>query len=104
MDDILIFATTLEELQQITKEVLTVLREHDLFLKPEKCKFHMQQVEFLGLIVSLIMNSRASGLGSVVRELLVVCTSFINHSYSARKSIKPCTGGRTICKYAVRKI
>jgi hypothetical protein len=28
------------------------LHEHDLFLKAEKCKFDMKEVEYLGLIIS----------------------------------------------------
>jgi Reverse transcriptase (RNA-dependent DNA polymerase) len=36
MDNILIFADTKEELEQITKLVLEKLREHDLFLKAKK--------------------------------------------------------------------
>ena len=36
MDDILIHAKTKEELQEKTKRVLERLKEHDLYLKPEK--------------------------------------------------------------------
>ena len=39
MDDILIHAKMKEELQEKTKRVLKQLKEHDLYLKPEKCKF-----------------------------------------------------------------
>ena len=51
MDDILIFATTLEELRKTTTEVLEIIQTNDLYLKPKKCVFEMQEVEFLGLIV-----------------------------------------------------
>jgi hypothetical protein len=52
MDDILVFTATLEEHRAIVKEVLKRLKESDLFLKPEKCKFEVDSVDFLGLIVS----------------------------------------------------
>ena len=52
MDDILIFAPTEEELQRCTELVLSKLLLNDLFLKPEKCGFKLQQVEYLGLIIS----------------------------------------------------
>jgi Reverse transcriptase (RNA-dependent DNA polymerase) len=51
MDDILIFTKKLMDHQERTRCILEWLREHDLYLKPEKCKFDVQEVEFLGLIV-----------------------------------------------------
>jgi hypothetical protein len=51
MDDILIFAENQEELQERIKQVLQQLREHDLFLKPKKCKFNKSTMEYLGLII-----------------------------------------------------
>src|SRR6202040_1325242 len=51
MDDILIHTTTHSQHQQIVKEVLRILRDNDLFLKPEKSIFHADDVEYLGMIV-----------------------------------------------------
>ena len=51
MDDILIFSADLKEHQQRTRRVIERLREHDLYLKPEKCYFDVTEVEFLGLIL-----------------------------------------------------
>ena len=51
MDDILIFSEDPEEYRKQTLWVLERLRKHDLYLKVEKCKFNIQEVEFLGLIV-----------------------------------------------------
>jgi len=51
MDDILIHACTKEDLEERTKKVLQQLKEKDLFLKLEKCKFAQNEVEFLGMLV-----------------------------------------------------
>ena len=52
MDDILITGRTLEELRRRTIEVFKVLAKHDLYLKPEKCIFESQELEFLGYILT----------------------------------------------------
>ena len=52
MDDILIFATTLEELRTRTLQVLEVLLKHDLYLKPEKYEFEKKEVDYLGYVIS----------------------------------------------------
>ena len=51
MDDILIPANDLEELRKKTKRVLSVLLTNDLFVKPEKCEFEKEEVEFLGIVI-----------------------------------------------------
>jgi Reverse transcriptase (RNA-dependent DNA polymerase) len=51
MDDILIFGENQEELEERTKQVLQRLQEHNLFLKPKKCKFNKITMEYLGLII-----------------------------------------------------
>ena len=52
MDDILVHTPTLKQHRQIMKEVLATLHQHHLFLKPEKCKFEKNRIEYLGLIIS----------------------------------------------------
>ena len=51
MDNILIFSKDQKEHWEQTKRVLQRLQEHDLYLKAEKCKFEVQEVEFLGMII-----------------------------------------------------
>ena len=51
MDDVLVFAETLEECQEWTKRVLDRMQEEDLHLKLAKCAFNQMEVEYLGLIV-----------------------------------------------------
>ena len=52
MDDILVFTKTLEEHRSVVKRVLQILKDNKLYLKPEKCIFETQKVEFLGFILS----------------------------------------------------
>jgi len=51
LDDILIFTTDLNQHREITTEVLKRLEENDLYLRPEKCEFEKDTVEYLGLII-----------------------------------------------------
>ena len=51
LDDILIFSKDINEHQQITRQVLQILRENKLSLKPEKCKFETTETKYLGMII-----------------------------------------------------
>ena len=53
MDDILIFTKDVEEHRAVTlgREVLTILRQNNLFLKPEKCEWEKTKVEYLGVVI-----------------------------------------------------
>lgn len=48
IDDILIFASSLEELHNIVAQVLRILRDHNLTLNLEKCEFDKTRLKFLG--------------------------------------------------------
>ena len=37
--------------RQLVHKILDRLKEHDLYLKPEKCDFKQPQVEYLGVVV-----------------------------------------------------
>src|SRR5258708_2933719 len=52
MDDILIYSASLADHQRITQEILQTLCSYKLFLRPEKCKFEHQEVDYLGLVIS----------------------------------------------------
>ena len=54
MDDILIVlkgATTIHNHRTAVWDVLQVLQDHDLFLKPEKCVWESLCMDYLGLIL-----------------------------------------------------
>ena len=48
LDDILIFSDSYEEHVQHVRAVLKKLEKASLWLKLKKCKFHVQETEFLG--------------------------------------------------------
>ncbi|KAI2644628.1 Transposon Tf2-6 polyprotein [Labeo rohita] len=51
IDDILIYLNSEAENPHHVAEVLQRLREHQLYLKAEKCSFHQKSVQFLGYII-----------------------------------------------------
>src|SRR5437762_9975206 len=52
LDDILIYSNTLEEHILHVRQVLKKLLEHGLFVKLEKCEFHVQKISYLGFVIS----------------------------------------------------
>jgi len=51
IDDILVATDTEEGHDELVEEVLRRLEENDLFVKPEKCKWKIREVEFLGVVI-----------------------------------------------------
>ena len=51
MDNILIYTADLDHHHIIVCEVLSHLREYNLYLKPSKCAFEQQEIEYLGMII-----------------------------------------------------
>ena len=51
IDDILVATDTEEGHDKLVEEVLRRLEENDLFVKPEKCKWKVREVEFLGVVI-----------------------------------------------------
>jgi len=51
IDNILVATDTEEEHDELVGEVLKRLEENDLFVKLEKCKWKVREVEFLGVVI-----------------------------------------------------
>jgi len=51
INDILVATDTEEGHDELVKEVLRRLEENDLFVKLEKCKWKVREVEFLGVVI-----------------------------------------------------
>ena len=52
LDNVIVFGKTIEEHLSRLDEVLDRFREHALKLKPKKCEFFQEKVQFLGYVVS----------------------------------------------------
>ena len=51
IDDMIVGTEAEEEHEEIVKEVVRRLAKNDLYVKPEKCKWKVREVEFLGVII-----------------------------------------------------
>ncbi|GJF00732.1 polyprotein [Phanerochaete sordida] len=51
LDDILIWSNDIASHRKIVHEVLERLAQYDLYLRPEKCEFERDEIEYLGLLI-----------------------------------------------------
>jgi len=51
MDDFIIPAKTIEELEERTVRFLRIVEKHNLCFKRSKCDFNMEEIPILGVIV-----------------------------------------------------
>ena len=52
IDNILIFSKSMAEHILIINQVLQILHDNDLYLKPEKCEFYKEKLNYLGFTIS----------------------------------------------------
>jgi len=93
MDDILVYAGTLEEHGQLVKEVLWRLRDNRLAVSPEKCVWWTQEVEFLGYVIGregikMANNKVEAVLGWKTPESLTEVQSFLGFANFYRRFMK----------------
>ena len=62
IDNVIIGMETEEGHDEIVAEVIRRLEENDLYVKPEKCKWRVREVEFLGVVIGLECCSNHSSL------------------------------------------
>ena len=53
IDDVIVGTETEEEHDELVVEVIRRLEENDLYVKPEKCKWKVREVEFLEVVIGL---------------------------------------------------
>jgi len=53
IDDVIVGTETEKGHDELVAEVIRRLEENDLYVKPEKCKWKVKEVEFLGVVIGL---------------------------------------------------
>jgi len=80
IDDILIYSRTREEHADHLRVVLDVLREHQLYGKLSKCEFWLEEVQFLGHVISAegiavdpssVEHPQTNGQAEVANKIIV---------------------------------
>jgi hypothetical protein len=54
IDDILTWGETVEELAENLQKVFDRMKQHNLTVNPEKCKFGLREIEFVGHVISTL--------------------------------------------------
>ena len=53
IDDVIVGTEMEEGYEELVAQVIKRLKENDLYVKPEKCRWKMREVEFLGVVIGL---------------------------------------------------
>ena len=51
LDDIVVYSSNLIEHEHHVQQVLQILRDNELYVKPEKCSFAQTEINFLGHVI-----------------------------------------------------
>ena len=102
IDDLLFFSKTFEEHKQRVTTFLQWLREHQLYTKPEKCEFSMEDLEFLGFRIGregLKMDpAKVKGVQDWPRPTKVLeVQQFIDFNHIATQLTNLIKGSQTFC-------
>ena len=54
MDDFVIPAKTIKELEEQTTRFLKIIEKHNLYFKQSKCDFNMEEIPILGVVVGKV--------------------------------------------------
>ena len=96
IDDLLIYAETVEEHDKIVKEVLQRLRANRLAISAEKCSWRQPEVEFLGYVIGRdgikMSEEKVKGVLKLKSPASLVETqAFLGFAYFYRRFIKDCS-------------
>jgi len=63
IDDIIVVIEIKERHNEVVEKVLKWLKKNNLFIKPEKCKWKVREVEFLGVVTERKSRRNAQSAG-----------------------------------------
>lgn len=73
IDDILIFSKSMVEHIMVINQVLQILRDNDLYLKPKKCKFYKDKLNYLGFTILKDHIAMEDSKVDAIRDWLIPC-------------------------------
>ena len=76
MDDILIFSKSMAEHIMVINQVLQILCDNDLYLKPKKCEFYKDKLNYLRFIISKDHITMEDSKVDAIREWQTPCTVY----------------------------
>ena len=53
IDDLMVGIESEEEYNELINEILMRMEENVIYIKPEKCKWKIREVKFLGVVIEL---------------------------------------------------
>jgi len=53
IDDIMVGTESQKGHNELVEEILKRLEENDLYMKPEKCRWKIREIDFLGVVIEL---------------------------------------------------
>jgi len=108
IDNILVATNTEEGHDELVKKVLRRLEENNLFVKPEKCRWKVRKIEFLGVVISPkrveMQKEKVKGVLSwLVPKNIKEVQKFLGLANYYRKFIKDFTKIAVLLHMLVRK-
>ena len=85
LDDVIVYAQSIDELINNLKVVFTRLRKHNITLNPEKCRFGMTETEYVGRV----LNFREPQKLGELKSFIGLCEYFHSHIRHFAEITKP---------------
>jgi len=101
LDDVIVYASTIDELIKNLTKIFERLRKHKITLNPEKCRFGMQETEYVGRVINStgwkfseekkaeVFNFRKPEKHGELKSFIGLCEYFHSHVKNFSDIMKP---------------